>query len=287
VSDRQKTKVQWQLGNKCNYHCTYCHHIFYDNTQPFAEDSIILDTCKDIIFHYDDLDRSVVFEFIGGEPTLLDKLPNITERLHNHPVDIVLKTNGSAPLEWWQRAVKNLSDVVISVHREFCDLTHIKELIHFLKTNPYSHDINVEILIPVTNHDESWVWGITTVRELKTLHDNVSLQMLYSNFGSGSTMYLPYSDEQWNQYKKLKGTQDTPVASDNLSKPIVGFKNLTCFAGIDTLAIDYKGYVWRGWCSQGNSLGNIFEKNVVWPRDPIICQKEACTNGFDRQAQKV
>lgn len=261
--------------------------MFHDNTQPFADHNVILKICQDIIFHYDDLDRSVIFEFIGGEPTLLDRLPDISERLHNHPVDIVLKTNGSAPLQWWQRAVKNLSHVIISVHREFCDIEHIKNVIHFLKNNPNSHEIVVEVFVPVTHKDDSWNWGIKTLRDLRSIFDLGNLQMLYSNFGTGSTMYLPYSEEQWVEYKKLSGIQDAPVTSDKLTKPITGFPSHKCYAGLDTLAIDYKGFVWRGWCKQGGSLGNIFNGDVNWPKDTIICQKETCTNGFDRQAQKV
>ena len=282
--NRPKTRVQWLLGNKCNYRCSYCLDIFHKGDHPFPNEEQFIDICKDIIYHYDDLGRDVVFEFMGGEPTLLKKIPQVGKRLHNFPTNIVLKTNGSASIEWWQDARRYLTEVVISVHREFADIDHIKKVIQLLQNDEVFHPIELTVLFPVTLKEDSWNWGVTNVKKFRKKYGVGDLQLLYSNFGRGSNMHLPYKDYQWNEYHQLAGTERILDAPPVIEYP--SFKGVVCYAGLDTLVIDSKGNVFRGWCNQGGKLGNVYEGSVSWPKDTIICKKEDCSNGFDRKAKK-
>jgi MoaA/NifB/PqqE/SkfB family radical SAM enzyme len=284
--ERPKTYVQWLLGNSCNYKCSYCHHGFYDGTHRFPDNEKLLSICKDIIFHYDSLDRDVVFEFIGGEPTLLDKLPSLGQRLHNHPVNIVIKTNGSAPLDWWKSMRKNLAGVVISIHREFCDLDHIVNVIDLLLNNKDYNYVNVEVLIPVTNRPESWDWGVKTLKLIRKKFDLGNLQLLYSNFGKGSNQFLPYKSSQLEEYQKLSGIS-LNVHDDGISRQVPNFFDKECYCGVDTLVIDHLGDIYRGWCKQDGLIGNINDQEINFPQSSIICKKDLCGNGFDQQARKI
>ena len=67
--ERPITRVQWTLGNQCNYSCVYCHEMFRKGDKPFPSEELIAEVCKDIVYHFDDLGRDVEFEFIGGEHT--------------------------------------------------------------------------------------------------------------------------------------------------------------------------------------------------------------------------
>ena len=282
---RPQTRVQWLLGNSCNYHCSYCHPMFHMGDKPFPSDELVLEVCQDLIAHYDELGRDIVFEYIGGEPTLLESLPYVGERLHNHPIDMVLKTNGSASMEWWQRARRYLSKVVISVHREHCDLKHIYKVIEYLQEDTLT-PIDLKVLVPVTHTDESWDWGVATLKDIRRRFHLGKLQMMYSNFGRGSNMYFPYSQKKWDQYISLGGKQPVPSVDDGLTRLPPSYTGKTCYAGIETIAIDSDGNIWRGWCNQGGKIGNIFEMPIFWPKEPIICKKDFCTNGFDHQARK-
>lgn len=286
--DRPKTHVEWILGNQCNYNCRYCHHIFRNGDRPYPSEDVIMEVCQDIVFHFDELGRDVVFNFIGGEPTLAGGLDKISQRLSNHPVDIVLRTNGSASLEWWSDTKNYLSDVVISVHKEFCDLDHIERVIQLLKDDKTGHPVNVSVLIPTEHTDDSWNWAMNTHRRFQKLYQLGEIQMLYSNFAMGSNVFYPYTEKQWKDYHGTKGNPPPPPKDDS---PIVyrdqnSFKGYSCYAGIETLTIDHEGRIWRGWCRQGGPIGSIYELPIEWPTDPIICQKDICGNGFDHQAKK-
>ena len=294
---RPKTYVEWMLGNSCNYNCSYCLDLLKRGDFPTIKEEIFLETCKDIIHHYDDLGRDVIFEFIGGEPTLMNKIPEVGQRLHNYPTNIILRTNGSASLKWWLKARRFLSTVIISVHREFADIEHIQNVIKLLKDENDYHPIKLKILFPVTIRPESWNWGITWVRKFRKRYNLGDLQLLYSNFGRGSDKLLPYSKEQWEQYNSLQfEEEDFNNYSEkrlNLKFDANGkikypsFKNYTCYAGLDTLVIDAIGNVYRGWCMEENLLCNIYNGPLKLPTKTIKCTKDICSNGFDLIAKKT
>lgn len=285
--DRPKTHVEWLLGNQCNYKCGYCHEMFRSGTRISPSQEIITEVCKDIVYHFDDLGRDVVFHFIGGEPTLSNDLGTVMKKLDNHPVDMVLRTNGSADLDWWRNAKGFVSDVTISVHREFADLDHICKVIELLKDDRTGHPTNVKILIPTTHNEESWSWAIETLERFRKQYGLGELQLLYSDFARGSSVYYPYSDDQWRQYYQSNNQQPPPKTDEPLvirDKPV--FKGRRCWAGIDILVIDSHGRISRGWCGQGGIIGSIYELPIQWPKEPIVCNKEICSNGFDQLAKK-
>jgi len=279
--ERPKTHVQWMLGNKCNYNCSYCLDLLKRGDYQPPDEEVFLEVCKDITYHYDDLNRDVVFEFIGGEPTLVDKIPEIGNRLHNFPTNIILKTNGSAGIDWWKLCSKYLSEVVISVHREFADIDHIINVVELLQQSKLIHPIKIRVLFPVTVRPESFEWGVKQMKKFKKRFGLGELQLLYSNFGKGSDMFLPYKAEQ------------LAITNQNLpeivpSNPIknFSFKGKTCYAGLETLIIDAIGDVYRGWCLEGGKIGNIYQMPVMWPKDTIVCSKDFCKNGFDQISRK-
>ena len=306
--ERPKTKVQWLLGNQCNYRCSYCSDIFRRGDKPFPSEELIAEVCKEIVYHFDDLGRDVVFEFIGGEPTLGGDVKEIGKRLHNHPTNIILKTNGSADLQWWKDAKKYLSHVIISVHKEFCDLTHIDNVVSFLLEDKISHPIKVEILIPTTHNDHHWKWAIETLRHYHNKFNLGNLQLLYTDFGSGkNNNYYPYTETQWKQYSELNGTpiprslltqeekeevhqqvieHNRPPMIDLKIRDPLNFEGNKCYTGIETLVIDYNGRIWRSWCSYGGPIGSIYELPIEFPTEPIVCGLPHCSNGFDQQARK-
>jgi organic radical activating enzyme len=271
--------------------------MFRIGDKPFPSEDLIAEVCKDIVYHFDDLGRDVVFEFIGGEPTLSNNIKEIGKRLHNHPTNIVLKTNGSASLEWWIDAKKYLSHVIISVHKGFCDLNHIDNVVSLLLDDKDYHPVNVEILIPATENLGHWKWATDTLNHYRTKFNLGNIQMLYSNFARGSNIYFPYSESQWTQYSQLHGLS-IPKSVDKNNKldeyntvdlkirDPLNFEGANCYAGIDTLVIDYNGRIWRGWCSHGGPIGSIYELPIQFPTEPIICGLSRCGNGFDQRARK-
>ena len=99
-------------------------------------------------------------------------------------------------------------------------------------------------------------------------------------------MFMPYREDQWEKYHQINKVPKATDEGKDLKRHQPIFTGQRCYAGIDTLTIDSDGNVWRGWCQQGGIIGNIYKEPVNWPKDPIVCQKDFCHNGFDQQAKK-
>jgi hypothetical protein len=64
------------------------------------------------------------------------------------------------------------------------------------------------------------------------------------------------------------------------------FKGYECWAGIEQVVVDAWGRVYIGHCRQGGFMGNIKDKNIVWPKESAVCTLDRCKNSFDILATK-
>jgi MoaA/NifB/PqqE/SkfB family radical SAM enzyme len=59
------------------------------------------------------------------------------------------------------------------------------------------------------------------------------------------------------------------------------YKDWTCYAGIESLMINWDGEVHRATCRVGGSLGNIYDGSFNVPTEPITCTRNFCTCAAD------
>ncbi len=59
-----------------------------------------------------------------------------------------------------------------------------------------------------------------------------------------------------------------------------------CYAGIEQLIVDMDGSIYRGWCKEGGVIGNINNKDLNLPSDPVVCTKTMCHCNFDIMCTK-
>lgn len=64
------------------------------------------------------------------------------------------------------------------------------------------------------------------------------------------------------------------------------FTNMHCMAGIDSIVINEKGNIFRGWCLEGGEIGNIKLSHKPIDVNPIKCKKEFCHCPFDINTKK-
>ena len=61
------------------------------------------------------------------------------------------------------------------------------------------------------------------------------------------------------------------------------FKGWTCYAGVTLLKVAPNGDIFIANCFQGGPLANIYtlDESTILPTDPVVCQKERCTDPMD------
>lgn len=63
------------------------------------------------------------------------------------------------------------------------------------------------------------------------------------------------------------------------------FRDWICYAGVDSLYIDFDGKIYRGLCQGGGSIGHI-QDWTGFQTEPIACDRNWCTCNFDIPVRK-
>tara|TARA_A100001015_G_scaffold59146_2_gene65214 strand:+ start:652 stop:1578 length:927 start_codon:yes stop_codon:yes gene_type:complete len=295
------TRVQWLIGNICNYNCWYCpDHLHSGDTKIYTEEQL-----QDGISFLCNLirakGRKPSIEFVGGEPTRRDSIiGGLQSSGTNQPGGHRLVTNGSADLEWFKENYIYFSEIEISYHTDWAVKNHIIEVVEFLqKIEEDKPALNIKI--HCTNKDSQWQKAINVYEEFLDREYPVQLKLLYSNFTKGNQL-MPYKNYQLKYYYESIGQTWDPtpteykdesgyIPKDRRRNDIEETKTLRheydrlgklCSSGITQLIVWKNGEVYRGYCKSGGSLGSVIRKDVVLPDEPHVCDIPLCKNGFDR-----
>lgn len=110
-------RVEWNLGKRCNYNCSYCGNELHDNTSEHMSWDVFKNTIDKIKAGSD---KKIKISFTGGEPFVNPNFVEMLEYARNNGVyRCSVTTNGSPPIKIYERALPYLHYVVISYHFEF------------------------------------------------------------------------------------------------------------------------------------------------------------------------
>jgi MoaA/NifB/PqqE/SkfB family radical SAM enzyme len=111
-------RVEWNLGKRCNYDCSYCGTELHDNHSDYMNWDVYKNTIDKIVTAASG--KKIKISFTGGEPFVhphfIDMLKYAKE---NGIYRCSVTTNGSPPPKIYEKALPYLHYVVISYHFEF------------------------------------------------------------------------------------------------------------------------------------------------------------------------
>lgn len=85
----------------------------------------------------------------------------------------------------------------------------------------------------------------------------------------------------WNQNLEYSTTNSDILASSRLNS----FNGWSCFVGIDSIAVEIDGTVYRGICGNKGEIGSIFG-DIKFPKEPTICERNWCVSNPDQTTRK-
>ena len=176
-------RIQWSLGNHCNYNCEYCPDTLKTGSIPLPDPDKFV---KAFGIIYDTFSQFNL-QIVGGEPTAYEGLDLALRSVRKDPCkQLTLETNGTKSLAWWQENLAHFANVIISVHKR-TDVDHILKVAELLQSN--SVDLLVKFPIQPTNWNE-----IVQIRD-SFRHSGfiTELNLLYKNFTRGNNEYYDYS----------------------------------------------------------------------------------------------
>ncbi len=302
--------ICWMLHNMCNQRCTYCRDfnwngdfrwLNYDHVQAFLERMFA--HYKKELYH---------ISFTGGEVTLWPDFPKLCKFLKANNCQIGLTTNGSRRLDYWTAIENDFNWMCISYHAEYAKDDHLLELVKRLVNKT-----RLSVRLMMHKEKEYWDRCIAFGERLKTLegckHLFVEYVPLQDDFGMGArpTVYADWQNEffantsffinesaphmtppdlgpdVWDfQADYDDGSSEFCRPNELVRRGEVNFKGWSCYAGVDMLFINQEGEIFRGGCRQGGKVAHIFDQNLNFPTQPLICKTDFCPCGTDILTKK-
>ena len=279
-------KVEWNIGKRCNYDCSYCPSSIHDNTSQHTDIEIL----KSCIDQLSKLGKPIRLSFTGGEPCVHPKFQELVMYARHKGIKwISVTTNGTLPYEFYK--ILPVDQYVFSIHfeydwmrvsntlRKLADMTKIKLIGQIMAHQ--DHMVPVKIVREVLNQEQI----PNTVRRIRWTEGDHDL--------FDDMRYHP-DDLHWikEQEATVSGNciidKDQIVhANDVIKLHLNKYKGWTCNAGIESLMINWDGEVHRATCRVGGSLGNIYNSTFKQPEDPVTCDRNFCTCASDIPITKV
>jgi len=319
-----RLRVQWNMGNPCNYECEYCPTILHDGSKPWFKTEVYIDTIDRLTTHYTTLNKVLDYELIGGEVTVIPGFEDIIRKIHETGAKSLVFTNGSRTVNWWSKAKYYLDSIVYTYHPLSQDKEHFKAVLNEIKD--YVHvDINIAGI--GGKIDELGVFT-EEIRDLfkdcnRNNYDNVSIcvKTMYKKLlgaRSKQETYWEYTDSELEVLSR-PGIKPRPAPPPDPNAPeptppdpktymteflyddgtaryvqnhqiinegLNQFYGMRCHLGTESLNIDATGNMYSSWCGAIN-FGNIADAEWNLPEVGFVCPLSNCNNLSDISITKT
>ena len=276
---QDKIKVEWNIGKRCNYDCSYCPAFIHDNSSPHTDINILMSTVDKLV----EIGRPIRLSLTGGEPCVH---PKISELLNyaNSKVDFIsVTTNGTRPSHWYAHQL--VDQYIFSLHFEYDWINILATIKSVVETD------NMHCIVHVMAHQDKMKDVRTAVGLLEQYGIDYAIRRVRWTAGDHDLfddMRYDQNDLDWILAKSATVKPNVVIdnkvyyhANDVIKLHLNQYKGWSCTAGIESLMINWDGDVHRATCRVGGSLGNIYIDTFNIPTEAVICDRNYCTCAAD------
>ena len=285
---QDQIKIEWNLGKRCNYDCSYCPTSIHDNFSPHTDINVLEKTIDRLC----ELDKPLRISLTGGEPCVHPDIEDLFDYMKRKNIFWVnLTTNGTRSASWYLQNEMFFNHIVFSLHFEH-DWQRVMHII-----NQFYDSTEREFFVNVMAHHDYMDEVRTATAQL--IQNGIKFAVRRVRWTEGDHNVfddLRYNGQDLEWLLSMDATakpncrvDDTKIvhANDIIKKHQNQFKGWTCNAGIESLMINWDGEVHRATCRVGGSLGNIYQGTFVAPTSSIICTRDWCTCAADIPLTKI
>lgn len=279
-------KVEWNLGKRCNYNCSYCPKEIHDNFSNHTNIELIKHSIDTLM----NIGKPIRISFTGGEPCVHPEFDEIVKYAKHKNVSwISVTTNGTRHHDFYLNLP--VDQYVFSLHLEY-DWRRVFSTIEILK-NCSDKKIIAQIM---AHHDH--MDHVRYIRDrclLESIPNTIRrIRWTEGDHDLFDDMRYHPDDLKWIKEQDATVSGNTVIddnkiyhANDIIKLKINQYKDWFCSAGIESLMINWDGEVYRATCRVGGSLGNIYNETFVAPNENIKCTRNYCTCAADIPLTKV
>jgi sulfatase maturation enzyme AslB (radical SAM superfamily) len=307
--------IQYELTNVCNYKCNYCWPESHSGTTRWPDYDIICKNFDHLISVYKNYQnkKTIRFHLIGGEPTLWPRLGDFAKFIYEkHGCRMTMATNGSRTIRWWNENAEYFNDIQLSVHHEFCDVDHVKNVLDAIYNkgtimtaatvlmDPKAWNKCVGIVDELKSHPVPWMVKTMTLVEA----DGDETSVIRKDYTSEHIEYmrdkikrLPPKDyianmkelgniEQDKTAAKIileNGTEQPYKTFDLYENKINTFYGWECNIGVDRVAVQANGRI-QGSCGELSVYSGkpfyIHDQHFMEEFTPDLIKPAICSRAF-------
>lgn len=301
-SPKNRLRIEYMLGNFCNYKCKYCFPGSNEGDQHWPDIAVVKKNLSHLLNQYKKIGKSeFLFYLIGGEPTVWKELPEFCKYFkENYSSIIHISTNGSRSFNWWKENFIHFDQIDISVHHEYAKIEHIKNISDLIYENEVY--VNCDVMFDYGYFDKCK----QIVEDLKTSKHSwpiISKPILLNGktfYNEEETKYLEdglkrIPDLVWyHKVNKIDRTTVDVSFKDKSQKTIYGdnwfvlnnlnnFFKWECNIGVDFIKILPNGII-KSNCQQRlynldkdfNLYNPVFKDEFNPKIERTICQQSIC-----------
>ena len=313
--------IQWSMGNSCNFDCEYCPTQLHSGSIPWQDTDVYLSVIEKICTHYATLNKTVNFELIGGEVTVIPGFLKILQKIKEHNGRSIVFTNGSRTRSWWSKAKHYIDDLIISFH---INSMHEDDLIataeEICDTVPASYHLaGVKDSLPDIEILQKRLREVYRLGKVQDYYGvNIDIKTMYKKLLGPGKKQDPFYNYDGNDWRIIslpaweidpnppepvnpppdgsEGNQDrhflfTVLTTNDglrymepdqiMNQGLNKFKGMMCHIGERGFNIDMRGNIVSSWCG-AKTYGNVFDAQFELPTpDGVVCPHEHCNNPKD------
>lgn len=282
-------EVTWALNSQCSLQCSYCRPEWKAGSNDRTIDQYLSIVNKLQTTRYQHHSK-IHWTITGGEPLDFPELGTLLKKIKEQPSIVCLETSGD--ITWFSyHRVATLVDKVHLTYHEWQNDDVFEFILEQCKENGTGVHINVPLAPGLIYESKA------KVEHFRQLGYSCNEQVLHEPDGK---LYRGYTQIDEN---RIHGLEDdfvpTPVVyNPNLPDP--NYIDLTvvnkqdpvytgspCYAGVDWLYINHKGFVSYSQCGGRNEHFNAFDPEWSPPSSSFSCNVNQCRHEADRSKIRI
>jgi len=277
-------EVKWDLNAYCGFQCSYCDSQYKSGDLDKTVDQYL--TVIDKLQHSRYKHHSkILWKIGGGEPLHFPHLSTLLKKMKEKSCIIRLDTSGDDNWFTFYGIAGLVDHVKLTYHSWQND-----DVFDFILEQCKEKNVNVSIDIPLI--PGRIVESRNKVNYFNNLGYTCSEQILYD---LGGVLHRGYSQVDQN---RIYGRPDDWLPE--APKPNYNYVDLTvvngtdpvytgnpCYAGVDWLYINPKGFASYSQCGGRNEHFNAFDPQWQPPEDHLPCRLNQCRSEQDRQKIRI
>ena len=233
-------KIEWNLGKRCNYNCSYCPDSIHDNNSPHTDIDILTATVDKLL----SLNKPVRISFTGGEPTVHPNFKELVDYCKCKGISWVsVTTNGTRNYEFYSNL--RADQLVFSLHMEY----DVRKTIDTIAN--VQEFFTGKILVHIMAHQDYMQrtrYAASALNASGVPHAVRRVRWTQGDHDLFDDMRYSVEDLAW--VKEYETTVEANCVIDDITKMHANdiiklhlnkYKGWTCNAGIESLMINWDG----------------------------------------------